>query len=104
MAQHSPGAISPIHRLSCVIAAAVLLTSALLVGIHSEANAQPAYPDCDVNLSSQETITDALLVAQQVVGLTVLTGESLTKADCNGDTNVTISDGLLIAQRVVGLA
>jgi len=104
MAQHSRGAISLICRLSCAIAAAVLLSSVLLVGIHSGANAQPAYPDCDVNLSGTETITDALLVAQHVVGLTTLTGEGLTKADCNGDTNVTISDGLLIAQRVVGLA
>lgn len=105
MAQHSRGAISPICRLSCVIAAAVLLVSVLLVGIHSGASAQPAYPGgCDVNLDSAETITDGLLVAQHVVGLTTLTGQGLTNADCNGDTNVTISDGLLIAQRVVGLA
>ncbi len=104
MAQHSRGVISPIQRLSCVIAAAVLLTSVFLVGISSGANAQPAYPDCDVNLSGQETITDALLVAQHVVGLTTLTGQGLAKADCNGSTTVTISDGLLIAQRVVGLA
>ncbi len=104
MAQHSRGVRLPIHSLSSAVAAAVLLTSALLVVIHTEANALPAYPDCDVNLSGQETITDALLVAQHVVGLTVLTGDGLTKADCNGSTTVTISDGLLIAQRVVGLA
>jgi len=103
MAQQFRGFSSSIQRMICAIAVAALLTSALLVGINSGANAQPAYPDCDVNLSGTETITDALLVAQHVVGLTVLTGENLDKADCNGVNDVTISDALLIAQRVVGL-
>ncbi len=103
MAHYSRGVFPPIQRLACAIAAAVLLISVFLVGINPGANGQ-GYNDCDVNLSGQETITDALLVAQHVVRLTTLTGESLAKADCNGSTTVTISDGLLIAQRVVGLA
>ena len=104
MTQHSRGAMSPILWSSCAITAALLLVSVLLVGIHSGANAQPAYTLCDANLSGEVTISDALLVAQHVVDLTTLTGDGLAAADCNGDGNVTISDSLLIAQQVVGLA
>ena len=87
------------------IAVSVLIASVVLVGIASGGvQAQSPYPACDVNQSGTETISDALLVAQHVVGLTELTGASLAAADCNGDGNVTISDALLIAQRVVGLA
>lgn len=91
--------------LASVVAVALLLGATTLPAwMAGGALAQPAYPDCDVNLSGQETIADGLLVAQHVVGLTTLTGQSLARADCNGNGSVTISDGLLIAQRVVGLA
>ena len=89
-----------------VLAAAFVVALGLMfpVAFSGSAHAQPPYPGgCDVNVDGSETITDALLVAQHVVGLTTLTGTGLTNADCNVDTNVTISDGLLIAQRVVGL-
>ena len=91
--------------LASVVAVVLLLGATTLPAwMAGGALAQPAYPDCDVNLNGQETIADALLVAQHVVGLTTLTGQSLENADCNGSGSVTISDGLLIAQRVVGLA
>lgn len=91
--------------LLSTFALSVLVASVLLVGMaQGGVQAQSPYPACDVNQSGAETITDALLVSQHVVGLTELTGVSLDAGDCNGDGNVTISDGLLIAQRVVGLA
>jgi len=94
-----------------VLAAAVFLAVALYLGAAhlgngSDAQAQVPYPGpCDVNGDSFETIQDALLIAQHVVGLTTLSPSIVAgPADCDGSGAVTISDGLLVAQKVVGLA
>ena len=94
-----------------VLGAAVFLAVALYLGAAhlatgSDAQAQAPYPGpCDVNEDSFETIQDALLIAQHVVGLTTLPAPIVSgPADCDGSGAVTISDGLLVAQKVVGLA
>ncbi len=79
---------------------AVILALVLYLGAGSAALAQ-IYPGSgDVNNDGQLTITDGLLIAQHVVGLTTVDGPT---ADVNGDGNVTITDALLVAQQVVGL-
>jgi hypothetical protein len=97
-----------IWMMSAAILAVLLFLAAPLAGTDSGAHAQPPYPPaqagCDVNGDSQETIQDALLIAQQVVGLISLDDASQDPADCNGSGDVSISDALLVAQKVVGLA
>jgi hypothetical protein len=97
-----------IWMMSAAILAVLLFLAAPLAGTNGGAHAQPPYPPaqagCDVNGDSQETIQDALLIAQQVVGLISLDDASQDPADCNGSGDVSISDALLVAQKVVGLA
>lgn len=79
----------------------LVVAAVLAFGLSSTALAGVIYPGSgDVNGDGQLTITDGLLIAQHVVGLTTVDEAT---ADVNGDGNVTITDALLVAQEVVGL-
>ena len=79
----------------------LVVAAVLAFGLGSTAQAGVIYPGSgDVNNDGQLTITDGLLIAQHVVGLTTVDEPT---ADVNGDGNVTITDALLVAQEVVGL-
>ena len=79
----------------------VIVAAILAFGLGSTALAGVIYPGSgDNNNDGQLTITDGLLCAQHVVGLTTVDEAT---ADVNGDGDVSISDCLLVAQEVVGL-
>ncbi len=78
----------------------VTLALALAFGISSAGLAQ-IYPGSgDVNDDGQLTVTDGLLIAQHVEGLTTV---DTSAADVDGDGNVTKADARLLTREVVGL-
>jgi hypothetical protein len=57
----------------------------------------------DANADNQRTVTDAVLIAQHIVGINLLTGYELEAADTNGDGNVTVTDLTLVHQYIAGI-
>jgi len=55
----------------------------------------------DVSLNDHVTISDAMFIAQHLVGLITLSADQLESADTTDDGNVTISDAMHIAQWLV---
>ena len=89
-----------VFMVALIFSAALILPFASSGSTHAGA----PYPECDVDGAGGESITDALLIAQRVVGL-IGDGDVANPQffDCNGDGSVSITDGLFVAQRVVGL-
>ena len=55
----------------------------------------------DTSLNDCVTVSDAMLIAQHLVGLVTLSDDQLESADTTDDGNVTISDAMHIAQWLV---
>jgi len=61
----------------------------------------PSLMEGDVSLNNQVQISDAMFIAQHMVGLVTLTDGQLTCADTTDEGNVTMADAMHIAQWLV---
>ena len=56
----------------------------------------------DVNIDGRKTLEDMLLILMHINGDIVLSGESLTNADIDGDGSITIGDAIKIRNHIQG--
>lgn len=57
----------------------------------------------DVNIDGRKTLEDMLLILMHINGDIVLSGESLTNADIDGEAGITIGDALKIRNHIQGV-
>lgn len=83
---------------------ASLVTTVIDGSGNSTTPSTPTYSKGDVNGDEKISSMDYVLVKNHILGISLLSGESLTSADVNGDGKVSSMDYVLIKNHILGIS